>query len=444
MTASEPPESTRPRFTSLFGVLMTFIGVAVGLGNVWRFPYMVGAFGGGAFLLIYLVILGAFGIPALMAEFSLGRLTRRGPMGAFTRIGMPGGKTIGWALFVTVLMALTYYTVVVGWVLRYAIVSLTGAIETIEPAAFFDSVLGGFGGQFLMTTVVLVLVAMVLLLGIKSGVERVSVVGMPLLFLLLFVLIARSLTLPGAGEGLRFYLIPDFSKIDASVVTAALGQVFFSLSLGGTFLVTYASYLPDDVNLKKSAVTVGLGETLAAILAGFVIVPAAVALGIQLNSGPPFTFVTAPSIFAEIPAGALFAVLFFGLLFFAAFLSDVAAFEVLVAGLVDEYHWKRKVAVILLCGAALLLAIVPMKSLDYILKSDLFWGSTMQPLGSALALFALAWVVGLGRALEEANKGNDDAPVGKLWFYWIKYVVPAGIGTILLAGLRDMFRAFVQ
>jgi NSS family neurotransmitter:Na+ symporter len=341
-------------------------------------------------------------------------------------------------------MALTYYTVVVGWVLRYAIVSLTGAIDTIEPTAFFESVLGGFGGQFLMTGVVLALVAVVLLAGIKSGVERVSVIGMPLLFVLLFVLIGRSLTLPGAGEGLRFYLVPDFSKIDASVVTAALGQVFFSLSLGGTFLVTYASYLPDDVNLKRSAVSVGVGETLAAILAGFVIVPAAVALGIQLNSGPPFTFITAPSIFAEMPGSALYATLFFGLLFFAAFLSDVAAFEVLVAGLVDEHRWKRKAAVIVLCLTALALAIVPMTSLDYILKSDLLWGSTMQPLGSALALLALAWVVGLGRALEEANKGNTGAPVGRLWFYWIKYVIPAGIVVILIAGLRDMFEAFVQ
>jgi len=444
VTPSDQSGSTRPRFTSAFGVLMTFIGVAVGLGNVWRFPYMVGAFGGGAFLVLYLVILAAFGIPALMAEFSLGRLTRRGPMGAFSRIGMRGGKTVGWLFFITVLMALTYYTVVVGWVLRYAIVSLTGSIDTIEPAAFFDSVLGGFWGQFLMTVVVLALVAVVLLAGIKNGVERVSVVGMPLLFLLLFVLIGRSLTLPGAGEGLRFYLVPDFSKIDASVVTAALGQVFFSLSLGGTFLVTYASYLPDDVNLKRSAVSVGVGETLAAILAGFVIVPAAVALGIQLNSGPPFTFITAPSIFAQIPGSALYAMLFFGLLFFAAFLSDVAAFEVLVAGLVDEHRWKRKTAVVVLCLAALILAIVPMMSLDYILKSDLFWGSTMQPLGSALALLALAWVVGLGRALEEANKGNTGAPVGRLWFYWIKYVIPAGIGLILIAGLRDMFKAFVQ
>jgi NSS family neurotransmitter:Na+ symporter len=442
MTNGDGVAAARPRFGSVFGLLMTFIGVAVGLGNVWRFPYMAGAFGGGAFLLVYLALLVAFGIPALMAELSLGRMTRRGPVGAFTRIRMPGGAVVGWVLFITVLVALSYYTVLVGWVLRYTLISASGAIAEIAPEAFFESVLGGFWGQFLMTGIVLVLAAIVLVLGIRKGVERVSAVGMPLLFILLFILIARSLTLPGAGAGLRYYLLPDFSSIDAGVVAAALGQLFFSLALGGTFLMTYASYLGDDVDLRKSAITIGVGETLASILAGFVILPAAIALGIEVGSGPQLTFVTAPSIFAGIPSGAIFATLFFGLLFFAAFLSGVAGFEVLVAGVADEYGWNRKVAVTMFCSTALLLAVVPMLSLDYILKSDLFWGSTMQPVGSALALIGLAWVVRLGRSLEEVNKGNAGRPVGRFWFYWIKYVVPAGIGVILALGLRDVFKAF--
>ena len=207
--------------------------------------------------------------------------------------------------------------------------------------------------------------------------------------------------------------------------------------------LTYASYLPDDVNLKRIGLSVGIGETLAAILAGFVIIPAAFAFGLELNSGPPLTFITAPSIFAQIPAGAAFAALFFGLLFFAAFLSDVAGIEVLVAGAVDELGWNRKFSVIFFCIALLLLGIVPMLSLDYILKSDLFWGSTMQPLGSAISLIGLAWVVGLARALEEVNRGNNDRPVGRFWFFWIKYVIPVGIGIILALGLHDLFGTFV-
>ena len=421
---------------------MTFIGIAVGLGNVWRYPYMAGAFGGGAFLLVYLAVLLAFGIPALMAELTLGRMTRRGPVGAFRRIGMPGGDAAGWVLFVTVLMALSYYTVVVGWVLRYTLLSASGAIARVEPQTFFDALLGGFSGQLAMTAAVLALVAAVLILGIEDGIERVSKLGMPLLFLLMLVLMVRSLTLPGAAEGLRFYLVPDFSAIDAGVVAAALGQVFFSLSLGGTFLVTYASYLPAEVDLRRSAIGIGIGETLAALLAGFVILPAAVALGLELASGPPLTFITAPAIFARIPAGPLFATLFFGLLFFAAFLSDVAGFEVLVAGVCDERGWRRRTAVLVFCGAALLLGVIPMLSLDYILKSDLLWGSTMQPLGSAFALLGLGWVVARGRTLAEINRGGKGRPVGRLWLFWIRYVVPAGIAVILLLGLRDLFRGF--
>ena len=432
----------RPHFSSRFGVLMTFMGIAVGLGNVWRFPYMTAAFGGGAFLLVYLIILLAFGIPAMMAEFTLGRTTRRGPIGAFSAIGMPGGNVIGWALFVTIFMAVSYYTVIVGWVLRYFLVATAGQMGTIAPAGFFDDLLAGFMGQFVTTAVILALVALVLIKGIREGIERVSKIGMPLLFLLLLVLIARSLTLPGAGEGLRFYLVPDFSKINVGVITAALGQVFFSLSLGGTFLLTYASYLPPDTNLKTAALSIGIGETLAAVLAGLVIVPAAVAFGIELDSGPPLTFITVPTIFAQMGAGSLFAAMFFGLLFFAAFLSVVAALEVLVTAAVDGWHWSRPRAALIFCAGSLVAGTISMVSLDYITTSDLFWGSTMQPIGSAMALIGLAWIVGRGKSLQAVNEGNDGSPIGKWWYYWIKYVVPAGIIVILALGLPDLFGAF--
>lgn len=434
--------ASRPRFTTRFGIVMTFIGVAVGLGNVWRFPYMVAAFGGGAFLLVYLLVLVLFGIPALMAELTIGRMTRRGPVGAFTSIGMPAGRPLGWALFATVFMAVSYYTVIVGWVLRYFLVAASGKIDAINPATFFDDLLAGLAGQFLMTAIVLVLVGAVLVMGIRGGVERISKIGMPLLFVLLLVLIARSLTLPGAGAGLKFYLFPDFSRIDVGVVTAALGQVFFSLSLGGTFLVTYASYLPANTNLKTTAISIGLGETLAAVLAGFVIVPAAVAFGLDLESGPSLTFITVPSIFGQMKGGSIFAALFFGLLFFAAFLSAVAAFEVLVTTAVDHLGWRRSKAVVVFCTASLLAGTLAMMSLDYMLTSDLFWGSTMQPVGSALTLAGLAWVIGLGKTLDAVNEGNEGRPVGKLWYYWIKYVIPVGIVVILALGLDDLFEVF--
>lgn len=444
MSPAPTTDSTRrPLFASEIGAVLSFMGVAVGLGNVWRFPYMVGAFGGGAFLLIYLVILAAFGIPAIMTELTLGRLTRRGPMGAFQAVGLPGGRIVAWALIGTVFMAVSYYSVIVGWVLRYFSISLTGEILEIDPAGFFDVVLGGFGGQFAATVVVVTLIAVVLTLGIRTGVERISKVGMPLLFVALLILVVRTLTLPGAGAGLAYYLLPDFSRITPGVVAAALGQVFFSLSLGGTFLLTYASYLPPQADLKRAAVSVGVGETLAAVLAGLVIVPAAMMFGLELSSGPPLTFVTVPTIFAKLPLGAPFAALFFGLLFFAAFLSAVAAFEVLVAAAVDHIGWTRRRSVAVSCTLALLAGLPSMKSLDYILTSDLFWGSIMQPIGSAVALVSAGWIASRGAVLEEANRGSRGTGVGRLWLFWVRFVVPGGIVTILALGAIDLFQRFL-
>ena len=434
---------SRATFGSFYGALMAFIGVAVGLGNFWRFPYMAAAFGGGAFLLVYCIIVLAFGVPAIAAEFALGRLTRRNPLGAFRAIGMPGGRAAGWMVVTTIFVASSYYAVVVGWVFVYFVYSVTGAVGTAHPDALFRSLLGAFPVQFGATALVLGLGAVVLLLGVRAGIERVSAIGLPVLFVLLLVLTARVLALPGVERGLRFYLVPDFSKIDTGVVAAALGQVFFSLSLGGTFHVTYGSYLGGDVDLPRSAWGTAIGDTLAALFAGFIVVPAAATFGLDLASGPPLTFVTVPRIFGHVAGGTWFAALFFGLLFFAAFLSSIAGLEVVIAMLVDEFHLSRKAAVLGVCGAELVLALPAMRSVGWILKSDLFWGSTMQPIGSACALVALAWVVGRGRALEEVRRGAKGKGFGPLWFYWIRYVVPLGIVVILALGVKDLFATFI-
>jgi NSS family neurotransmitter:Na+ symporter len=436
------PGSGRATFGSFYGALMAFIGVAVGLGNFWRFPYMAAAFGGGAFLLVYCVIVVAFGVPAIAAEFALGRLSRRNPLGAFRAVGMPGGRAAGWMVVTTIFVASSYYAVVVGWVLVYFVYGVTGAVGAAHPDALFHSLLGAFPVQLGATALVLGLGALVLLLGVRRGIERVSAIGLPVLFVLLLVLMVRVLALPGVAAGLRFYLVPDFSRINAGVVAAALGQVFFSLSLGGTFHVTYGSYLGGDVDLRKSAWGTAVGDTLAALVAGFIVVPAAATFGLDLASGPPLTFITVPLIFGHLVGGMWFVALFFGLLFFAALLSSIAGLEVVIAMLVDEFRLSRKAAVLGVCGVELALAVPAMRSVGWILKSDLFWGSTMQPLGSACALVALAWVVGRGRALEEVRRGAGGSGFGPLWFYWIRYVVPAGIVVILVLGIKDVFAAF--
>jgi len=207
-------------------------------------------------------------------------------------------------------------------------------------------------------------------------------------------------------------------------------------------MLTYSSYMPDDADIPKTAASVVGMETLAAVLAGLVIVPSAVAFGLELNSGPSLTFITAPTIFAAMPFSSVFASLFFGLLLLAAFLSTVAAFEVLVAAAIAEFGLSRARASVGACVLSLIAAIPAMISLDYILKSDIIWGSTLQPIGSALVLLGLGWVVGLGKTLEEANRGSSGVVVGPVWFFWIRYVVPAGIVVILVLGLKDALASF--
>lgn len=432
----------RENFGSNFGLIMTTIGVAVGLGNVWRFPYMVGKFGGGAFVLLYIVIVLAFGVPALMAEYTLGRYTRRGPVGAFPKIGMPGGKFFGWLLFITVFMATSYYTVVIGWVLYYMGSSLLGSYVGKNTGDFFNSTLANVPMQFITTAVIIIAIVVVLIYGVQKGIERVSKIAMPALFVMLIILIIRAVTLPGAAEGVKFYFMPDFSKINASTVLGALGQAFFSLSLGGTFMMCYASYMSKKEDIPKAALLTAIGDSTAGILAGLVIVPAAIAVGLEVTSGPSLTFITAPAIFQKMPGGMIFAFMFFLLLLLAAYLSDVAAFEVLVATLVDEFNWDRKKALIIFGIAELIIAIPSMISVDFLSKNDLIWGSTMQPLGSAITMIALAWFVGKGKALEEINQGASK-PVNPFFIFWIKWVVPIGIFLILALGLKDLVAQFL-
>jgi neurotransmitter:Na+ symporter, NSS family len=433
MPENEKPPS-RETFGSGFGSLMALIGVAVGLANVWRFPYMAGNYGGAAFVALYLLFTVLLGIPAIMAEWTLGRLTRQGPAGAFVTAGMPWGGGIGFLLFFTVFMAESYYTLVVGQVLFYAGETVLGGAAGNDPASFFEKTLTGVTTWNLSVTAVTFLaVGFVVHLGVRKGIESISRVVMPLVFLSLLVVIVRSVTLPGAMEGVRFFLLPDFSKMNGETVLAALGQVFFSLSLGGTFFLLYGSYLRADENIPKMAVQTALGDLTAALLGGLAILPAVFAMGLEPTSGPSLLFITLPGVFAAMPGGALAGGVFFGALFGAAFLSAVAAMEVLVDGVCHYTGWTRGRAVLALVVVDFFIAIPSMASSSILQWNDLIWGSTMQPVGSALTLVALGWFVSRGRTLAEVNRGSSIA-VGEFWIFWIRWVIPAAILVILVYG----------
>ena len=424
----------RETFGSRFGSVMALMGVAVGLANVWRFPYMAGRYGGAAFVALYIVFGILLGIPAVMAEWTLGRFTRQGPAGAFVTAGMPGGRGIGWLLFFTVFMAESYYTLVVGQVLFYVFETFLGGGAGQAPENFFETMLTGITVWNVSVTAATFLgVASVLYFGVRRGIETVSRIAMPLVFVALLVVIARSVTLPGAGAGIRFFLLPDLSKLNAETALAALGQVFFSLSLGGTFFLLYGSYLRADEDIPKTAIQTALGDLTAALLGGLAILPAVFAMGLEPSSGPSLLFITLPGVFAGMPGGSLVGGIFFGALFLAAFLSAVAAFEVLVDSARHYFGWSRGKALALLVPVQLVVALPSMASSKFLQWNDLLWGSTMQPVGSALTLVALGWFVSRGKALAEINRGSSIA-IGSVWIFWIRWVIPVTIVIILISG----------
>lgn len=436
----------RETFASRFGLLMTMIGVAVGLGNVWRFPYMVGKFGGASFVIFYVIVAVFIGVPALMAEWALGRHTRQGPVGAFARAGLPFGRMIGWLFFFVVMAATGYYTNALGWVLYHAASELAATLNISLHAAEILPPQTGFAAKsFLLqlpcTGVVILSCAFVLLKGLRSGIEVISKLIMPALLVILIILIVRSVTLPGASEGIEWYILKfDFNALTGKVMLAALGQAIFSLSLGGTFMVVYGSYLNRTDHLKKNAIWTAFGDTTAGLLAGFAIIPAVFAFGLEPGSGPGLIFFTLPQVFAAIPAGWLFGLLFFLGLFGAAFLSDIAAFEVLVAGITDNTRLSRTQAVWLLSALVFVVAIPPMINMEIFVPWDLTFGSGMQTLGSLLAVITVAWVVKRSEALKELTAGNDVRfPI--FLHCWLRFVIP---GAILLVGiwwlLTDVFQ----
>ena len=433
--------AARETFTSRLGFIATMIGVAVGLGNVWRFPYMVGRFGGAAFVLVYLLLALVIGVPALMAEWSLGRHTRRGSVGAFEAAGLPGGRKLGWLFFLAVTAATGYYSTAIGWVVYHALAQSAALLGAgFDPSAILPPEEGFSSSALLLqltfTSLVILGCLVVLLRGLRSGIERVSTVITPLLFLILVVLVVRGVTLPGGAEGVSWFLLKfEPGDLNAAVVMAALGQVVFSLALGGTFMVVYGSYLEDGESLRAGAVWTVLGDTGAGLLAGLAIFPAVFALGLEPGSGPGLIFETLPRVFERMPAGHFFGLLFFTALAGAAYLSAVAAFEVLVVGLTDNTNLGRRQAAWLVAGVVLLFAVPPMINLRIFIPWDLTFGTGFQTFGAFVAALTVGWALSRSEALRQLSEDPaTEAATStstRLLYLWIRFVVP---GAILAVG----------
>lgn len=426
----------RETFGSRAGTLATMIGLAVGLGNVWRFPYMVGQFGGAAFILLYLLIATFIGVPALMGEWSLGRHTRHGTLGAYEKAGVPGGRWVGWLLCGIVWAAVAYYTNAIGWVVYHTLAEvLTPLGRPIDASRILPPDTGfsptAMGLQIGFTGLVLLAEAAIVLKGVRAGIERASKIITPVLFLTLLILIVRSVTLPGAGEGIRWLLSFEPGSITPTVAIAALGQVVFSVGLGGTLMVVYGSYLGSDQNIRADATWTVIGDTGAGLMAGLAIFPAVFAFGLEPGSGPGLLFATLPQVFAEIPAGWIFGTLFFGGLSGAALLSGIAAYEVLVAGFTDTLGWTRRKATWTVYAVSMVLALPPMINLEIFVPWDLTFGSGGQTFGTLIAVITVGWVMKRATLLEQLG-GENPSDMDRFLVRWLRWVVP---GAVLVAAV---------
>jgi NSS family neurotransmitter:Na+ symporter len=435
-------EQERGEWGSRLGFILAAAGSAIGLGNIWRFPYVTGQNGGAAFLILYLVCVLLLGVPVMIAELTIGRRSRRNPVGAFEAI-RPGSpwKIVGYMGVLTGVCILSYYTVMAGYTLGYIVKTVVG------DGTPFESFTADPRIAFPLFAVFAVLNVLVVQGGIKNGIERWAKILMPVLLILLVVLIIRSVTLEGASKGLTFYLKPDFSKVTGKTVLAALGQAFFSLSLGMGAMITYGSYLSKKSNIVTSGCSVALFDTLIAIMAGLLIFPALFSAGLSPSEGPGLVFKVLPEIFKQIPGGHLIGALFFLLLSIAALTSTISLLEVVTAYLVDEKHILRRRAVWIVTLIAFCLGVpaalsqgivswlgdLPLVNMSFLGLMDWIFGNFMLAAGALLISVFFGWVWRTKSAAAEILEGYPGfgrfAPVLDVM---LKFICPACIIVLLV------------
>lgn len=436
----------RATFGSKLGVIFASVGSAVGLGNIWRFPYETGQHGGAAFILIYIGCVLALGIPLVIVEFYLGRRSKANPVGAFLFLA-PKTKwyLVGLMGVLSGIMIMGFYSVVSGWTCDYIYQSLTGSLSGKSPEMFqqdFTAFCTNPYKPILWTIIFMAVTHFIIVSGVKKGIERSSKIMMPLLFFIIIVMCVRSLTLPGGEKGLEFLFRPDFSKINSNVILGAMGQAFFSLSLGMGCLITYSSYFGANVNLPKTAITVGILDTLVATLAGIMIFPAVFSFGISPTQGPELVFITLPNVFQSMPLGYIWSLLFFILLGIAALTSAISLHEVTTAFVIEQYKLTRSSATLFVTITLVILGMICSLSLGVWSKFtiggmnifdlfDFISAKILLPLGGFWMSIFVGWVIPAKDLKSElTNKGTLKFYGFNIYRFILRYFAPIAIGLI--------------
>ncbi len=438
----------RDRFSSKFGVIAAAAGSAVGLGNIWRFPYVAGENGGGAFLLIYLIFIFAIGLPAMLSELLLGRKAQRNTFGTFRKLApATAWPLVGLMGVVCAFLILAFYSTISGWTLEYLYQAVIGGFAHGETKAMFAAFQKATFRPLMWQMIFMALTGSIIYAGVKNGIEKYAKILMPLLFVLILAMCIRSLSLPGASAGLIFLFQPDFSKITVQVILEALGQAAFSLSVGMGTLITYGSYIKKTNNLGSTATQVTITDTLIAILSGIMIFPAVFALGFQPDSGAGLVFEVLPKLFLQMPGGYIFAIIFFFLLAVAALTSTISILEVVTAYFSEELKLSRKKATVLGAVSISFLGIFATLSFSDLANFNIFGftifglmeyisANILLPLGALLIVIFTGWIIKKQSVKEELSNDNTlEVRYFNIFYFIIKWLAPVAIATVFINGL---------
>lgn len=428
----------REKFTSKLGFVMACIGSAIGLGNIWMFPYRLGAYGGAAFLIPYFIFVFILGTTGLITEFSFGRHFGGGSMtgivSVFREKKRRGGKFVGALPAIGLMGIFMFYNIVVGWILKYLALSGTGQLKSIDKNTYFG-MFAGSKASIPWDAIAIILTVLIICAGVIKGIERVSKIIMPALFVIFIMLAVRSLTLPGAMEGVRFLLQPKWHHLlEPNTWVMALGQAFFTVSLNGCGMVVYGSYLKKDYNIPKLAFSTAVLDTLAALLASFVIMPAVFAFGLDVNAGPPLLFMTMPIIFDKMPGGAVIAVIFFVSLLFAAISSSINMLEGVVEAIISNTKLTRVKAVILVGVIGFVLSIPLNLSMATFDNFTNLVTIVISPVMALLVLIVFYYLYDAEKALAGINEGAVK-PLGKKFLWFAKYAFTAITILVVILGI---------
>jgi len=443
----------RSTFSGKLGFVLSAAGASVGLGNIWRFPYLAAKYGGGIFLLIYIILALTFGYTLIMAETSLGRMTRKSPVGAFGNFGKSRFIFLGgWINAIIPILIVPYYSVIGGWVIKYLIEYFSGHSKALAGDTYFTSFISNGISTEICFLIFTLFTLGIIFAGVRNGIERVSKFMMPVLVVLSLIITVYSVTRPGAIAGVKYFLVPNLENFSWMTVVAAMGQMFYSLSIAMGILYTYGSYIGKDVDIEKSTTQVEIFDTGVALLAGLMIIPAVFAFSggdmETLQAGPALTFITLPKVFASMGVGTIVGIAFFLMFLFAALTSAISLLETSVSTLNDELHWSRgkccllMVVVMLVIGTASSFGygiwdsvkILGMQFLDFF---DFLTNSVMMPIAALATCILILKVVGFKRMDAEIEQSSDFKRK-KLYHFFLKYLASACVIIILLSSIANV------